>query len=293
MSRLPLETDAQDKQYVRGTPVTLCIAAACQYRNSQMIVTCTDWKSSSSFGATETADKLRWLKSPNWIALTAGGAADADGLVRSYRAGLKDKTITDSNAPELFSAVAVSRLDWLRNNYVQRTLGVDYKHLREKGKKEFPESVWLDTYLHAKQINLGASLIVAGFVPFRSSAKPLICKVDRSGEVAVSDHFEMIGEGRYVALPPILQRQYSSSVTLMDAVYRLYEAKTLAEIVPSVGEDTSIDVLFPNGQMCQIKSRQGYDMLDRMVRKHGPKKRIQVPRYRAKYFESLSFDSLS
>ena len=100
---------------------------------------------------------------------------------------------------------------------------------------------------------------MAGFVSHNKSMKPLICKVGRDGDVSITDHFEMIGEGRYVAIPPMLRRQYNSSVSLMDAIYRVYEAKTLAEIVPSVGEDTSIDILYPDGTLEQVSSKRGYD----------------------------------
>jgi hypothetical protein len=184
------------------------------------------------------------------------------------------------------------QMAWLKNNLVERELGVKYEYLRVRGKKEFPESVVLDTYIKLREVTLGASLIVAGFVPHNDSMKPLICKIDRSAEVTVTDHFETIGEGRYVANPPLLRRQYNSDVSLMDAIYRLYEAKKLAEIVPSVGEDTSVDILFPNGDMHQLRNPQGFDIVEKMFRKYGPKVRIKKPALRGKYLEELGFDRL-
>ncbi len=272
--------------------MTLCIAAACQYRNKPRIITCSDWKSSSSFGSTETADKLRWLKKPNWVALVAGDAAKAETLVRTYRLALAGSEIAEDNALLLFSNIAIAHLKWLKNSFVQRRHGVTYEHFRQKGKREFPESVFLTTHMEAEKIDLGSSLIVAGFVRHGRAMKPLICKVARDGEVSITDHFEAIGEGRYVATPPLLRRQYSSTVSLMDAIYRLYEAKTLAEIVPSVGEDTSIDILYPDGTLEQVSSKKGYDLLDVMWKKYGPKYNIVKPRLEKKYFESLDFASL-
>jgi hypothetical protein len=183
-------------------------------------------------------------------------------------------------------------MKWLKNNFVELRLGVTYEHLRLRGKKEFPESVLLDTYVRLKRIDLGASLILAGFVPHKSSMKPLICKVDRSGEVTVTEHFETIGEGRYVAQPPLLRRQYNSDVSLMDAIYRLYEAKTLAEIVPSVGEDTSIDILHPDGDLSQVRNPQGYAVLDSMLKRFGSKRLIDKPPIKKRYFDTLDFDRL-
>ncbi len=292
----PLEprNKTDDEEYEalwRHTPVTLCIAAACQYRNQPRIATCTDWKASSSLGSAETADKLRWLKAPNWIALTAGDAAKAEALVRTYRGGLKDREITEANAHGFFSTIAIGHLMWLKNCYVRQKHGVSWKHFLEKGKKQFPESVLLNTHMQVEAIDLGASLIVAGFIKHGTTMKPLICKVSRSGAVSISDHFEAIGEGLYVASPPLLQRQYDSNVSLIDAVYRLFEAKTLAEIVPSVGKDTSIDILYPTGELEQVSDR-GYDMLESMFRKYGPKRNIKQPKMAGKYFDGLDFSRL-
>jgi len=272
--------------------VTLCIAAACQYRNQPRIVTCTDWKLSSTLGSSETADKLRWIKKPNWVALTAGVAAKAEALVRTYRGFFANKEITEETAPGLFTTTAIAQLMWLKNCYVRQKHAVTYDHFREKGKKEFPESVFLKTHMEVEAIDLGASLIIAGFVNHGTSMKPLICKIARSGEVSITDHFETIGEGLYVARPPLLMREYNSEVSLMDAIYRLYEAKTLAEIVPSVGKDTSIDVLYPNGELEQVSSRKGYDLLDKMFRKYGPKACIKKPPLKRAYFDDLDFSRL-
>ena len=269
--------------------MTLCIAAACQYRNKPRIVTCSDWKLTTSYGSAETTDKLRWIKAPNWVALTAGSAPHADALVRAYRESLRDVQITEDNALGLFKKTATKTLIDLKNDYVTKLLGVSYEHLRLKGKKEFPESVLLETYLGVRKIDLGASLIIAGFVPLRSSKKPLICRIDGDSDVSISDHFECIGSGGFVARPNLLRRSYSSDVSLMDAMYRLYEAKKLAEIVPSVGEDTSIDILYPDGELEQLSLTDGHDRMDSMCRRFGPKPNIVKPRLERKYFESLDF----
>jgi 20S proteasome alpha/beta subunit len=86
--------------------VTLCIAAACQYRNKPRIIICTDWKVSSSYGSAENTDKMRWIKKPNWVALTAGGATACDALVRMYRQSLSNEEITEGNALGVFTRVA-------------------------------------------------------------------------------------------------------------------------------------------------------------------------------------------
>jgi 20S proteasome alpha/beta subunit len=271
--------------------VTLCIAAACQYRNKPRIITCTDWKVSSSFGSAENADKLRWIKKPNWVALTAGGATASDALVRMYRQSLSSEEITEENALGVFTRVAHDRLAQMKNAHVVRTLGVTYDHLRSKGKKELPESVVLDVYRGLLAINLDASLIVAGFVPVRQAMKPLICRIPQNCDVSISDHFECIGSGSVIARPTLLRRSYSSDVSLMEAAYRVFEAKKLSEVIDSVGGSTSLDVLFPDGYLEQL-SDKGHDRMHTMFKRFGPKSSILKPRLEEKYFDSLEFSSL-
>ncbi|HTU51907.1 MAG TPA: hypothetical protein VMF56_15050 [Acidobacteriaceae bacterium] len=269
-------------------PVTLCIAAACQYRNQPRIITCTDWKVSSAWGSAENTDKLRWIKSPNWVALTAGGATSADALVRACRQALKDQNLTEENALDQFTRIAQTRLTKIKDAYVMKLLGVSYEYLRLNWKKEFPESVALDVYRGIGQIDLGASLIVAGFVPIRTTMKPLICRIDKSCNVSISDHFECIGSGSVVARPTLLRRSYNSDLSLMDAIYRLYEAKNLSEVIETVGQDTSLDVLFPTGELEQL-SEKGHDRMGVLLRKFGPKAKIKKPPLEQKYFDSLDF----
>jgi len=35
------------------------------------IVTCTDWRVTTGYGSANNTDKMRWIKKPNWVALTA------------------------------------------------------------------------------------------------------------------------------------------------------------------------------------------------------------------------------
>jgi hypothetical protein len=125
----------------------------------------------------------------------------------------------------------------------------------------------------------------------RASRKPLICRIDADCEVSVSDHFECIGSGGFVARPQLLRRSYQSDVSLMDSIYRVYEAKALAEIVPSVGETTSIDILYPDGKLEQL-SDAGHSKVNSMFKRFGPKPNVEKPRLEKKYFDSLEFLAL-
>ena len=272
-------------------PVTLCIAAACQYRNQPRIVTCTDWKVSTPYGSAENADKMRWIKKPNWVALTAGNKRVSDALVRTSRVAVANQEITELSALGIFTRIAQRQIKVVKNTYVFSSLGVSYKNFRLHWETQFPLAVALETFSEIRKKHLDASLIVAGFVSEGNSHKPLICQIDRFGNVSISEHFECSGEGATVAKPALLRREYHSSVSLMDAAYRLYEAKKLAEVFDSVGKDISVDILYPDGTLEQF-SDKGHDRLEIMLKRFGPKEKIVKPKLEKRYFDSLDFNSL-
>ena len=272
--------------------MTLCIAAACQYRNRPIIVTCTDWRVTTNYGSANNTDKMRWIKKPNWVALTAGNKVMADALVRTCRAAVAPETLTEDTILPILERVARKLLVARKDAYVFATLGVTYADFLNRKRTQFPESVVSATFSEIRKMRIEASLIVAGFVPKGRTVKPLICKIDVNGDVSISEHFACSGEGQKVATPMLLRREYNSSVSLMDAAYRLYEAKTLAEVYSSVSEDTSVDILYPNGDLEQF-STIGHRKLGSMFDEFGPKKRIKFPKLEKKYFDSLEFNSLS
>lgn len=271
--------------------MTLCIAAACQYRNMPRIVTCTDWRVTTGYGSANNTDKMRWIKKPNWVALTAGNKTMADALVRSCRTAVASETLTEDTILPILERVARKLLVARKDAYVFATLGVTYADFLNRTCTQFPESVVTATFSEIRKMRIDASLIVAGFVPKGKSVKPLICKIDRNGGVSISEHFECSGEGQVVASPTLLRREYNSSVSLMDAAYRLYEAKKLSEVYTSVSEDTSVDILYPDGKLEQF-SDSGHDKLISMFKTFGPKKNIKFPKLAKKYFDSLEFNSL-
>jgi hypothetical protein len=235
---------------------------------------------------------MRWIKKPNWVALTAGNKTMADALVRTCRAAVASETLTEDTILPILERVARKLLVARKDAYVFATLGVTYADFLSRTSTQFPESVVSATFSEIRKMRIEASLIVAGFVPKGKSAKPLICKIDVNGDVSISDHFECSGEGQRVASPALLRREYNSNVSLMDAAYRLYEAKTLAEVFSSVSDDTSVDVLYPDGTLEQF-SNAGHVKLGAMFKRFGPKKTIKFPELAKRYFDSLEFNSLS
>jgi hypothetical protein len=276
-------------------PVTLCIAAACQEEGKPRVVVCSDWKSSSSLGSSQTSDKLRWLKrKPTWLALTAGKERAIESLVRRYRKELESEgDITDSNAEEIFERIAKRHLQKVKSDCVERELGVSYDYFRTH-LDEFPPQIQIGMFNRVSRTDLGVSLLVLGFVKVgRKSQQPLICKVGSDGSTSICPHFGAIGEGWLVATPSLLRREFSSNVSLKKAIYQLYESKTLAETVPSVGDDTSVDVFYPNGTLRSI-TKSGYSYLDKMLKVYGPKHRVtRMEGFRDRFLEGLPFSGIS
>ena len=255
------------------TPVTLCIAAACEESGEPRIVTCTDWKAENPLGTADTADKFRKLRT-GWIALMAGKRSRTREFADVFERHLRNKEITRDNALTVMKDGAWIHANSLREEYCHIRWGMDYGEFREWCTKLSP--VIAKSYLdELKSIRFGASLIVAGFVlSEEGKPEPLICHISQQeSEIRIEEEFAAIGEGRVVAIPPLLRREYDSDVPLAKAVYMVYEAKRLAEIIGSVGESTSVDVLYPDGTLKSFTD-EAYNYYDGLLKDFGPKSRI-------------------
>lgn len=123
---------------------------------------------------------------------------------------------------------------------------------------------------------------------------PLIFKMTQAtSEVTHEEHFGAIGEGVSVAVPPLLRREYDwEETSLGKAIYYLYEAKTLAEIIDSVGPSTSLDVLYPSGEL-KSATNAGYDYCDELLKKFGPKPRVTGIEWKDEYLGPFEDESES
>jgi hypothetical protein len=136
-------------------PMTLCLAAACQQDRNDRIVLCSDWKSGSSLGSSQTSDKLRWLKKkPNWIALTAGKEKAVESIIRRYRTELASSgDINDSNAEMTFGRIAQRHLLQKKSDCVETEIGVTYGYFR-KHLEEFPDKVQVRLFERITRVDL-------------------------------------------------------------------------------------------------------------------------------------------
>lgn len=241
--------------------MTVCIAALCeqsQDNREQRIVVCYDWNSEHEMAGSETADKLRVLPR-GWIALMADTLSRCEELVARYETHLREMKglVDDNHLFEEMKKPAHAQKAALANDYMMQTLGVSYADLVSPD-KNFPEEIVSKRLEEVAQIKLRAALIVAGFVATQQAdipqreTNPYVFVVDDQNHedvVRVEENWGVVGTGSYVAIPALHQREQDNDTDLMETIYNLYEAKRLAEVVPGVGESTSIAVMYPDGTL--------------------------------------------
>lgn len=290
MIRYPLEPDVpQEPEDIealfRGTRMTLCMAAACIERKQPRIVTCIDWKATTALGSTQTFDKFQELgKGKGWIALMAGKASRARELTKCVSLMLKCAEVTADNFLSLVKGGVAIHSRNLKEEYTMFRFGMDYERFQKWCGEVNP--ILAKPYVdELAKLKFGASLLVAGFVKDEEGDPyPVICKVSQqSGEVTLETHFGAIGEGASIAIPPLLRREYDwEDVQLGKAIYYLYEAKTLAEILDSVGPLTSVDVLYPDGELKSLES-SGYKYYGKLLEEFGPKPKVTHIEWKDEY----------
>ena len=180
----------------------------------------------------------------------------------------------------------------LANEYLWQTLGVSYADLVSPDKK-FPEEVVTKRLEEVAKIRLQAALIVAGFISTQQAdslereTNPYLFVVDDQSDhenvVRVEENFAAIGTGSYVAIPSLHQRQHDEEKSLMETIYNLYEAKRLAEVVPGVGDATSVQVMYPDGTI-MTWSTTLFERCKWLFDRIGPKLFIS-PKKSDEYFE--------
>ena len=264
--------------------MTICIAAVCQQdrdNKEPRIVLCSDWKAETEFGGSETSDKLRTLPK-GWVALFADTQSRAEELIAQYETHLRTLSVI-ADDKQLFAEMkkpAQRQKEILANDYIQHTLGISYAQLVSPSLK-LPDEVVTQRLGEVGRIKLRATLIIAGFAKGTETddpeTDPYLFVVDDQDDhqdvVRVEENFAAIGSGAYVAIPALHQREHDFDKSLMETIYSVYEAKRLAEVVPGVGEATSLNVMYPDGRL-MVWSEALWDYCGNLFEKLGPKLHI-------------------
>jgi hypothetical protein len=246
--------------------MTLCIVAHCHEAGAYRIALCFDRKASSDMGSSESLWKYVHI-SNHFRGLIAGTVSEARELADIYK-----QHFTSGPLPFLSPSCLIEELRKPAALYRSRKISA---HIGEKfgmSVAEFSASP-LGSSLPSEMssIECKAQLIIAGFV----SGRPVIFQYQSWG-ISSCDHHAAIGEGAYVAAPLLLYRNQADYDTLSSTLYKLYEAKKVAEVYDSVGSQTNMIVLSPNPQEPEriheaVVSSEGLTFLQNRFTECGPK----------------------
>lgn len=264
----------------RKTKMTVAIAAACKSKNKHMIVLCHDWQGSfASVGSSESFDKQRML-GKNWVALISGNISQAEEMCAILDGAFGEARLDQNGALAIVRKGVFAYKKKLIEQHLRGKYGIEFQTLCDQGKDIYPATVLQQVHREVADLNLGVDLIVTGFVEmidYEGNGKflyPCIIQVSASGnqllDVSIQDSFACVGEGAASASASLLYREHSDDWALPKTVYAVSEAKRLAEIVPSVGEATSIYVQSEDEPLKYINS-SGFKKCDTLFDEFGPK----------------------
>ena len=267
--------------------MTLCIAAICDdvENKSAKIVLCADQqREEQGVGGSETEDKLGFVKKA-WPALIAGILSRADELLDVYTASLKDvQGLSEYTLLEYLRNPLHIQKRNLVNDYLQQTYAFDADYFYSEGAKTFPEAIVTKISDEITRIKVEAQLIIAGFIdrtnltsgnvtlePFLGVVEEQSTHSSTKDDIRIESSFAAIGSGSLPALASLYRRQQSSTDSLAQTIYNVYEANRLSEEVPGVGKDyVDIYVLRQDGRLDAL-TEAGYTHLRKMYKQFGPK----------------------
>jgi hypothetical protein len=154
------------------------------------------------------------------------------------------RAATQQDVPNLLQAYEAACLKVLERRIQGKILsryGIDRERLFAEGRKALGRRIFTRLTAQIEAMSLETEFLVAGFEP--SGRERLFCVGD-PGETEHLEHVGVhaIGAGASVALG-MLCNTYKPTLAMPELVYRLCEAKFLAENAPGVGKKTIVSVL--------------------------------------------------
>lgn len=267
----------QTKIERRGGTVTLCMAAICEHNGEPRIVICADWLTrTEGVGSSDRTDKTRDLPH-GWTALLAGTISSADALANEYEAELlqvKGALASDRDLLDTMRRPVEKRRQTLADEFTSRAVAMRYADfVASKLPSDFIEKKLLEM---EARIKLDAQLLIVGFTKTGGtegdSPSPYIFRVDDTSVETVTweRDYAAIGSGAFIASSALYQRQLSSESSLMETIYALWEAHTLAEAEPTVGGSRTIDI-FCYDKPVETLSDAGARRCEKLYARFGPK----------------------
>lgn len=247
--------------------VTVCIAAICdENTDNSKIVVCTDCKTSSPLGSSETAVKLLPIDK-FWRILTSGREDEIQRLQKLlFKSFSPHSAIDETNVVTLVREALNARKAEKANEITQGKLALSYEDFIATGKGRLPEDIFRRVLSEIESTAIEADLIVVGF----GLGFATIVTTDARCRTSIYDNFAAVGEGSYLAVSAMMKRGHMGIFNLNRTLYLAYEAKRYAEGAPSVGSETTLIVMHSTGAL-QYVSPTGLSALRQMYNDYGPK----------------------
>jgi 20S proteasome alpha/beta subunit len=249
----------------------------------------TDWKVGTETATAEIQDKLYWVNDnlPVLIAGTIHRAVELRDTIRNYFDHLKAKkqeveSMTPYQMTDLIKRPVAIFKQKLADEHISLKFGMGYKDFRKAiGQNQIPSPIGNETLQEVSNLQFGCWIIL----PFFWERQPRIYKIDCLGTVELCENFAAIGTGATVAESVLYQRKHEASDPLGPSVYHVFEAMKLGAIASDVGQEHTIDVLYPPGERkkdltgdCLTDGAKKF--LERKFRQFGPKafERLALPK---------------
>lgn len=234
-----------------GAGMTICIAAIA--KDDAIVVTSDLMASAVSFSADKVMAKAMRVASHWWVMFSADDT--------SYVTAVHDRVLnllqsTDNVFSNVRSTFVRAYLEERQNQCEHQVLGsynMNMERFLRENTQMFTAEESRELYTRIKNIRLGCSFLVFGFDQLGQAH---IFEVSEGANGDVTDKvmdeigFWAIGSGQYSALSVLFFHEYSKTKEVPIAIYRVAEAKFMAESAQGVGKYTAVSIFKPDLTAC-------------------------------------------
>lgn len=231
---------SKDKPSDWGWDVTVCIAAICEGGKS-LITAADSMLSTVDISGDKMALKFVLDFHGFWTPMYA---ADDTSFVTPICQSARGKVDFEKVLPlnEITSALSDSYQQIRRKaieNQLLGSYGITINDLVSPDTVHLPDQVESALHYEMNKFDLGCEFLVSGF---DEEKRPHIFSVQNPGIISHFDEvgFWAIGSGQRPALSSLFFHLFNRESSLELAVYRIYEAKLMAESALGVGKDTTL-----------------------------------------------------
>ena len=258
--------------------MTLCVAAACNFKSRPAVVLGSDWQVENEVAKADIHDKLYWIMNLQWPVLIAGTVANAIRLKDTYHSVLKALPggVHRENLIDVMHLPLRTFKAKLADARAGNLLGLSYEQVLAVGRAQLPEDMFREVMLDIARIQTDCELIVIPFI----EGTPRIFKVSAAG-VEPCEQFAVIGSGTNIADGYLSYREHDEQASLKKCLYHVYEAMKMGSKAPGVGAKFVMAVIY-----CQTKDSKtvAYNLsesyvsrLEATFRRLSPKKTRGIP----------------